>query len=96
MSIDCPSRGGTELNHRATGIDQNDRAFDDCEGAGFPRLLDVTRCFGTPDADLRHLSGLANLELLVLFNTQVTNAGTDELRSQLPGCRTVLSPPPTY
>ena len=37
------------------------------------------------DAGLQHLSSLNNLEKLWIGDTQVTDAGVDELQSHLPG-----------
>jgi internalin A len=37
------------------------------------------------DAGLRHLKGLTRLELLQLYNTGITDAGTAEILKALPG-----------
>ena len=39
------------------------------------------------DAGLQHLSGLANLEILALERTFVTNAGVQVLQAAVPNCR---------
>jgi Leucine-rich repeat (LRR) protein len=39
------------------------------------------------DASLVHLKGLASLKYLVLMNTQVTDAGVEDLQSALPRCK---------
>jgi hypothetical protein len=36
------------------------------------------------DAGLEHLKGLKNLEVLKVYNTQVTRAGLEQLREVIP------------
>ena len=38
------------------------------------------------DADLVHLKGLSNLNVLKITGTRITSAGDDELRQALPNC----------
>jgi len=38
------------------------------------------------DADLQHLGGLTKLKYLYLYDTQVTEAGVQRLKEQLPDC----------
>jgi hypothetical protein len=39
------------------------------------------------DAGLEHLKGLTSLKYLFLMNTQVTDAGMEDLQAALPKCK---------
>ncbi len=51
---------------------------------------------GVSDANLAHFKGLTNLQSLNLANTQVSDAGIQELQKALPNCAFYPPPGPYY